>query len=154
MEVVPGTPSSKPLVDYASDEEDESGEKAVSSAPDTGTENHHEAMSATGSPAGSTTLLATTPPPERISEKRRREQDEDDELDKLVLHKRRNSSTSPKSVSPFGSASGGPKKKGLGGSPASRDQSQKKTISIIMGPSLRTAAVGQDAAPQDENTPT
>jgi protein phosphatase-4 regulatory subunit 3 len=154
MEVVPGTLSSKPLVDYASDEEEEPNEKVGSSARNAETDNPAEAEPATGSPASRTTPPVTTPPPERISEKRRREQDEDDELDKLVLHKRRNSSASAKSVSPFGSASGGIKKKGLGGSPASRDQAQKKTISIIMGPSLKNAAVGQDSAPQDENSPT
>ncbi|RKU45875.1 Platinum sensitivity protein [Coniochaeta pulveracea] len=155
MEVVPGsTPSGKPLVDYASDEEDEVNDKVESSARHAETENSAEAAPATGSPASNTAAPVTTTPPERISEKRRREQDEDDELDKLVLHKRRNSSASAKSVSSFGSASDGPKKKGLGGSPASRDQTQKKTISIIMGSSLKTAAVGQDPASQDENTPT
>jgi protein phosphatase-4 regulatory subunit 3 len=153
MEVVPGTPSAKPLVDYASDEEDELSDKVESPARNAQTESSADAEPATGSPASNTTTPATTTPPERISEKRRREQDEDDELDKLVLHKRRNGSASAKSVSSFGSASDGPKKKGFGGSPAPRDQTQKKTISIIMGSSLKTAAVGQDPAPQDENTP-
>lgn len=168
-------PSSKPLVDYNSDEEADEPPADTAMSPETvkavedkSDEHKEEAASATASssPASSATLSAATtpPPPERISEKRRREQDEDDELDKLMMHKRRNSSSSVKSTSStisFGSVGvgGGVKKKtgglGSGGSsPASRDQSpHKNKISIIMGSSLKsaTAGGGGQEPSQDEN---
>lgn len=80
-----GTPS-KPLVDYASDEEGEDAPADDKPMP-------HETENGVSSPKEAEAPATT--PPERISEKRRREEDEDeDELGKLVANKRRNSSSS------------------------------------------------------------
>lgn len=156
MDSSPASLPTKPLVDYASDEEaDEPGDTTMSPAtvePEKADENKDPSTS----PASSTTLSAATPHPERVSEKRRREQNEDDELDKLTFHKRRNSSSSAKSSSSpvsFGSSGGALKKKGFGGSAGSRDPSpHKKRISIIMAPSLKSASAASDHGPsQDEN---
>lgn len=93
------SPSSKPLVDYSSDEENENSED-LSADIDT------ERISRTPSPKSSTskdssgddiimTPTSSTPGPlERLSEKRRREEDEEDEIGKLSQHKRRSSSSS------------------------------------------------------------
>ncbi|KAJ3481599.1 hypothetical protein NLG97_g7783 [Lecanicillium saksenae] len=81
-----GSASSKPLVDYASDEE---GDDAAGEDQDAMKDETDKAAS---SPKE---VESETAPPERISEKRRREEDEDeDELGKLVANKRRNSSSS------------------------------------------------------------
>ncbi|KAB5540506.1 component of IIS longevity pathway SMK-1-domain-containing protein [Coniochaeta sp. 2T2.1] len=88
--------ATKPLVDYASDEEGDENGDVVMSPTSMETEKSNENQDPS-TPRGST-LTAATPPLERVSEKRRREQDEDDELDKLILHKRRNSSASNSSA--------------------------------------------------------
>ncbi|PTB70384.1 DUF625-domain-containing protein [Trichoderma citrinoviride] len=83
--------STKPLVDYASDEED--AEDGLDNDSDDHQSKDHGDDTAEFSPRSSTS--ANVPPPERLSEKRRREEDEDedDELGKLMQSKRRNSSS-------------------------------------------------------------
>ena len=91
------SPLSKPLVDYPSDEENESME----TDPTTGTVDNADANTPESSSSKDTenevilTPTSSAPtPPERLSEKRRREDDEEDELGKLSHSKRRNSSSS------------------------------------------------------------
>lgn len=85
-----GSSSGKPLVDYASDEED--GEDGLDNDTDDQSKDDGD-DNADFSPRSN--LSANVPPPERLSEKRRREEDEedDDELGKLMHSKRRNSSS-------------------------------------------------------------
>lgn len=83
------TPSSKPLVDYPSDEEaDENPENAMT---------NKEGSASEDTPGDSTPPTAA--PPERLSEKRRREEDDEDELGKLMQNKRRNSSSAGSNAS-------------------------------------------------------
>lgn len=118
--------TSRPLVDYASDEEAEENTEASSDL----------------SPSEDATARSeqsedhpVVPPPERLAEKRRREEDDEDELGKLLGNKRRNSTTSPrpditgiarkrKSFSP-GTGNGQPRK-----------------ISISLSPALKSGSVG------------
>ncbi|KAI1074930.1 DUF625-domain-containing protein [Whalleya microplaca] len=119
-----GEPSNtKPLVDYASDEEaDENVDAGALSADEDKPED--EPKKANESPA------TVAPPLERLSEKRRREEDEEDDLTKMVQHKRRNSSSASsnnsstsgilrkrKSMSGARDAGGGPKKIAISISP-------------------------------------
>lgn len=110
--------SSRPLVDYPSDEEgDENAEKPTEDESSDTAE-------------GSESSLPLVAPPERLSEKRRREEDDEDELDKLMHNKRRNSSSSASNASvssgmarrrksfTTGSGSGTPKKIAITLSPA------------------------------------
>ena len=82
------TPS-KPLVDYASDEEAEDGAEAEIAVPD-----HLEVPNMPAADQGSS-VVAYTPvqAPERLSEKRRREEDDDYDLGQLLQNKRRNSAS-------------------------------------------------------------
>ncbi|KAH6607213.1 hypothetical protein Trco_003526 [Trichoderma cornu-damae] len=85
--------SSRPLVDYASDDEDaEDTEDGLDSDADDLPRDDGE-DNATFSPRSN--FSTSVPPPERLSEKRRREEedDDDDELGKLMQSKRRNSSS-------------------------------------------------------------
>ncbi|CAM1511615.1 Fc.00g091280.m01.CDS01 [Cosmosporella sp. VM-42] len=84
-----GTAPSKPLVDYASDEEaDENVD------PEASQESEADSVADTASSTGDGGF-GSVPPPERLSEKRRREEEDDeDELGKLMQNKRRNSSGS------------------------------------------------------------
>ncbi|KAG6207647.1 hypothetical protein E4U50_003642 [Claviceps purpurea] len=119
----PLTPT-KPLVDYASDED--SDENAFfEDVPST------DASEAPVAPEP-TTWGIVAPPLERLSEKRRREEDEDDELDRLLHTKRRSSSTSDIKTTAAGPRLSTPKRKSFGGG------SGTGKISI----SLSTAAVG------------
>lgn len=136
----PANGATKPLVDYASDEEADENGDMVMSPVSSEAEKSKENQDPSSSPR-STTLSAATPPPERVSEKRRREQDEDDELDKLILHKRRNSSASATSASSVDFGGGGKKaanKIKMGGFAEG-----SKKISIVMTPSLKTAVAGE-----------
>lgn len=145
--------ATKQLVDYASDEEgDENSDMAMSPNPSEA-DKPKDNPDSPSTVRSSSTLSAATPPLERVSEKRRREQDEDDELDKLILHKRRNSSASNASASSAGILGSSVKKAGskmmpAGTFDASRDQKTHKKISIVMAPTLKSAAVagegGQD----------
>lgn len=85
--------STKPLVDYASDEEDDE-DGLDNDSDDHDSKDHSEGEDAAASSPRSS-MSANVPPPERLSEKRRREEDEDedDELGKLMQSKRRNSSS-------------------------------------------------------------
>ncbi|OTA99580.1 hypothetical protein M426DRAFT_325049 [Hypoxylon sp. CI-4A] len=119
-----GSPSTKPLVDYASDEEegDENPEAGAISADEERQNNGARKMDETPRDA--------VPPPERLSEKRRREEDEEDDLSKMVQHKRRNSSSAnsnsstvsgvlrrKRSISGTRDAGGGPRKIAISLSP-------------------------------------
>lgn len=118
-----GSTPSKPLVDYASDEE---GDENVDPEAHSETESAADTASSLGDGG-----IGGVPPPERLSEKRRREEDEDeDELGKLMQNKRRNSSgslvNSTTTPSPLrrrksfnaGSGNAGPKKIAISLSPA------------------------------------
>ncbi|KAL7628880.1 Platinum sensitivity protein [Parahypoxylon ruwenzoriense] len=108
--------NTRPLVDYASDEEgDENAEAGALSADEDRQDDGPR------KPDQCTTDAA--PPPERLSEKRRREEDEEDDLSKMVQHKRRNSTSASsntssvpgilrkkRSISGARDAGGGPKK--------------------------------------------
>ncbi|PNP49436.1 hypothetical protein THARTR1_09758 [Trichoderma harzianum] len=85
-----GSSSGKPLVDYASDEDD--GDDSLDNDTDDQSKDDGD-ENADFSPRSN--LSANVAPPERLSEKRRREEDEedDDELGKLMHSKRRNSSS-------------------------------------------------------------
>ena len=97
----------KPLVDYPSDEENESpvdteqtfdGDKAAKERADVErsiADLSPEPQKEIALPTTPTTPKSAPPtPPERLSEKRRREEDEDDELAKLSGNKRRSGSVS------------------------------------------------------------
>lgn len=87
-----GSTPSKPLVDYASDEE--ADETAVGDEDKTMEDEGGETVNSTSTDEAAS-VAAAAEPPERLSEKRRREEDEDeDELGKLMANKRRNSSSS------------------------------------------------------------
>ncbi|KAI1381728.1 DUF625-domain-containing protein [Hypoxylon crocopeplum] len=108
--------NTKPLVDYASDEEgDENVEAGALSAEEDRQDGGPRKVE-----AGPRDVA---PPPERLSEKRRREEDEEDDLSKMVQHKRRNSTSASsnassvsgvlrkkKTISGARDAGGGPKK--------------------------------------------
>jgi protein phosphatase-4 regulatory subunit 3 len=134
---------SRPLVDYASDEEADENGDMVMSPVSAEAEKSKENQDPSSTPR-SNTLTAATPPPERVSEKRRREQDEDDELDKLILHKRRNSSASNSPTSSVKSV--GSKIKIGGFTDGSKDHGGAKKISIVMASTLKTVAAGEETA--------
>lgn len=127
------TTPSRPLVDYASDEEaDDAADTETSMAmpddvPDIAT-NDENAEPTTPSPVQ---------PPERLSEKRRREDDDEDELGKLLSNKRRNSAAS-NSNSSMGSALRR-KKGGIGGG-----GSNGAKISISLSPSSQPMPIPAD----------
>lgn len=114
--------SSRPLVDYPSDEEGDENADPNAEKP---TEDE-----SSDTAEGSESSLPLVAPPERLSEKRRREEDDEDELDKLMHNKRRNSSSSASNASvssgmarrrksfTTGSGSGTPKKIAITLSPA------------------------------------
>lgn len=94
------SPAPKPLVDYPSDEENESSEIEILT-PQTSTPLSRSsspkalgAKDSSGDEIAMTPTEATPPPLERLSEKRRREEDEEDEIGKLSSHKRRSSTSS------------------------------------------------------------
>jgi protein phosphatase-4 regulatory subunit 3 len=126
-----GSTASRPLVDYASDEEtDENVDPQASESQS------DVASDAVGSPIDSS--LGVVPPLERLSEKRRREEDEDeDELGKLLHNKRRNSSGS------VGSGSGTShgvlrRRKSFNAGPTSGNGPKK--IAISLSSALRTGS--------------
>ncbi|KAF6842045.1 suppressor of mek1 [Colletotrichum plurivorum] len=126
------TTSSKPLVDYSSDEEaDENADPEV--LPTSGEKaDGADAISDTSSETSSVA------PPERLSEKRRREEDDDDELGKLMQNKRRNSSSAGSNAS---MASGMVRRKK---SFADRSNSAApKKIAISISPSVKTGGAAR-----------
>lgn len=127
---------SKPLVDYASDEDaDENGDLEMPPAETQPGADHAEDDSL------SETSTTSVSPPERLSEKRRREEDEEDELGKLMQNKRRHSGSSGISanMSAFRKKKGGA---AGGGSPGSGGGGPKK-ISISISPALKSSTTGQ-----------
>ncbi|KAI1105281.1 DUF625-domain-containing protein [Jackrogersella minutella] len=117
------SPNTKPLVDYASDEEgDENLEAGALSADE---DRQNDGPRKTGENS-----RGVGPPPERLSEKRRREEEDEDDLSKMVQHKRRNSTSASsnssavsgvlrkkKSISGARDAGGGPRKIAISLSP-------------------------------------
>ncbi|KAK3987865.1 component of IIS longevity pathway SMK-1-domain-containing protein [Cladorrhinum sp. PSN332] len=140
--------SSKPLVEYTSDEEEDAVMTPV------GDGSSDEASKENQRPQPSTPAsTASVQPPERLSEKRRREEEDDDALDKLTQHKRRNSSSAGSNSSL--SSSNILKKKqsfnGNNGKPRSREGSPAgaaKKISISISPSVKTAVVKATPSPE------
>lgn len=142
------SPVSKPLVDYASDDENE-----VTDAELAGIIPSREA----GSPPPpqqetSKDSPPATAPPERLSEKRRREEDEEDELTKLASQqsKRRNSSSSATSV---GSATSNGsqilrRKKSFTSAREGAGAGGKK-ISISLSPAIKSGGDGGRAGADD-----
>ena len=90
------SPLSKPLVDYPSDEDNDSMDTDPKPEDANGEVESSEDGTLKGDESDNkpTTPLSGPSPPERLSEKRRREEDEEDELGKLSQSKRRNSSSS------------------------------------------------------------
>ena len=128
------SPSSKPLVDYASDEElDENIEAgAISGDEDKPEERARKAEE---------TPVAAVPPPERVSEKRRREEDEEDDLGKMVQHKRRNSTSAGSNASAITSNSLRRKRTPVG----ARDSGGgPKKIAISLSSATKTGELGGD----------
>jgi protein phosphatase-4 regulatory subunit 3 len=127
------SPSSKPLVDYNSDEENENSEDP-SAGIDTERTSRSPSPKSPASKDSSGDDIIMTPTSstpgrlERSSEKRRREEDEEDEIGKLSQHKRRSSSGSvgsnssalrrKKAFSNVREGNNGPKKIAISLSPA------------------------------------
>ncbi|KAM3447335.1 hypothetical protein MY3296_008805 [Beauveria thailandica] len=128
-----GSTPSKPLVDYASDEEGD--DAAVED---------EEAMKDEDAdkPASWSNQECVKSPPERISEKRRREDDEDeDELGKLVANKRRNSGSTDANTVIASKASSTRRRSFSTGS------TNSKKIAISLSPALKS---GGDLRSDDE----
>lgn len=140
-----GSPTgTKPLVDYASDEEaEENGDTVMMPSLPEG-DNQNDAQDA---PSRARDLAAATPPPERVTEKRRREQDDDDELDKLMQHKRRSSSSASSTAA--AAAATLRKKKSFANNSHDQGTNGSKKISISISPSLKNATAGH-SPPSDE----
>jgi protein phosphatase-4 regulatory subunit 3 len=131
------SPSSKPLVDYGSDEENENAdaEATLTTSPSKGNEPESPASKSSEDEKVLTPTSSTAPsPPERVSEKRRREEDEEDELGKLSQSKRRSSSTNS-----TGSGAGNVlrRKKSFTNSGANNNSKTGK-IAISLSPAIRT----------------
>lgn len=136
------SPLSKPLVDYASDEETD-----MTDAELAGILPSRETGSPPAPEKEAERKSASPPPPERVSEKRRREEDEEDELTKLASQqsKRRNSSSSVVSVGSNGSTPMLRRKKSFN---SSRDGGGGggggggKKISISLAPAIKSGGDG------------
>ncbi|KAI1002863.1 Uncharacterized protein K3495_g5341 [Podosphaera aphanis] len=139
----------KPLVDYLSDEEDETTDSNESSRVINSDENTPPQRSRSpkflirrnfGIPSN-----LFRPTPEKLSEKRRREADEVDELDKLSqANKRRNS--------PIGAANGLLRRK-KSFQNSSDAQSPKTKIAISISPTLKKKVERFDIPNETENSP-
>jgi protein phosphatase-4 regulatory subunit 3 len=92
------SPLSKPLVDYPSDEENESVDTDLSASIQLDEKETRKAESKVGDENAAPNVTIAPAPPERLSEKRRREDDDEDELGKLSQSKRRNSASSVNSI--------------------------------------------------------
>ncbi|KAJ1331471.1 protein phosphatase 4 regulatory subunit 3 [Microdochium nivale] len=130
-----GTPLTKPLVDYASDEDlDDNADAGALSGDEDKLDDEP-----TGESISGTDNDAARPPLERLSEKRRREEDQEEDLSQLIQHKRRNSSAAS-SVASSTSNSGSTRKKKPGAAAGLRDGggtapgvAGNKKISISLG---------------------
>lgn len=130
-----GSTPSKPLVDYASDDEGDDAAADDDAMKDEGED------SGTRSPKQIETPDVV--PPERISEKRRREEDEDeDELGKLASNKRRNSGSSESNSVVSGKL--GQRRRSFS---AGAGNSKPKKIAISLSPALKS---GGDLRSDDE----
>ncbi|KAI1176624.1 DUF625-domain-containing protein [Nemania sp. FL0916] len=127
------SPSTKLLVDYASDEDlDDNIEAGAISGdedkPDEKKQNSDE------------NPMVGVPPPERVSEKRRREEEEEDDLSKMVQYKRRNSTSAGQNTS--GTPPGNLRKKKI--APGVRDAGGgPKKIAISLS-ATKTGELGDD----------
>lgn len=132
------SPTSKPLVDYPSDEETENMEPGMN-ADTTADRNSDSSVSpkADGGAARNSTPLAPAPP-ERLSEKRRREEDEEDELGKLSLSKRRNSSSSASS----NTSNMLRRKKSFSNHAGGGNANKPNKIAISLSPAIKTGGDG------------
>jgi protein phosphatase-4 regulatory subunit 3 len=136
--------SSKPLVDYPSDEEAESME---TDTPDVVSKPSRYSKTASLSTATRDiedsvplTPIASAPvPPEKVSEKRRREEEDEDEMSKLLQPKRRNSSSSTGSNS---SGGGLRRKKSFQSSSHSGSGHKAGKIAISLGTAIKTGGEG------------
>ncbi|KAI8281392.1 hypothetical protein K4K60_004221 [Colletotrichum sp. SAR11_57] len=134
------TTSSKPLVDYPSD--DEADENAENTDPEVLPTSGEKQDGADGT-SDTSSESSSVAPPERLSEKRRREEDDDDELGKMMQNKRRNSSSAGSNAS---MTSGIVRKKK---SFADRtNPAAPKKIAISISPSVKT---GGTARSDDES---
>jgi protein phosphatase-4 regulatory subunit 3 len=122
--------SSKPLVDYTSDEEVEENANSISEQPAT------EETTMKQEDADDQTAPSVQPP-ERIAEKRRREEEDDDEIGKMMQHKRRNSNTTPGPNAPVGA---GRRRKSF---TAGSGNGTPKKIAISLSPALKSGGVGR-----------
>lgn len=118
------TTPSKPLVDYASDED---ADENIDPEGQTTDDQYESGSSSCDGGFG------TVPPPERLSEKRRREEDDEDELGKLMQNKRRNSSPADSASS----GSSGVLKRRKSFTAGSGNGTSKK-IAISLSPALKT----------------
>lgn len=125
-----GSSASKPLVDYASDEEVEDDVNATSESP---------LMDESRKTPEDTDDQAapSVQPPERIAEKRRREEEDDDEIGKMMQHKRRNSNTTP---GPSAQVGAGRRRKSF---TAGSGNGTPKKIAISLSPALKSGGVGR-----------
>jgi protein phosphatase 4 regulatory subunit 3 len=132
------SPASKPLVDYNSDEENETAESASGNAQDpntpqsTSSKNSKDVILTPGSSSAST-------PPERVSEKRRREEEDDDDMSKLATNPKRRNSTSSTTSAGSNTSSVLRRKKSFTNS-GSGGKGNKIAISI--SPAIKTGGEG------------
>ncbi|KOS18060.1 Uncharacterized protein ESCO_003159 [Escovopsis weberi] len=145
---------SKPLVDYASDEEgDEGAEMEEDAKPkseesqgqDNKNANDEEAVEeeeeeGVNTAASSSPSLMPVPPPERLSEKRRREEEDEDELGKLINNKRRNSNAPDPNAAPASPGLGTRRKSFTAGT----GNGTPKKIAISLSSALRAAGPRSD----------
>jgi protein phosphatase-4 regulatory subunit 3 len=149
------SPASKLLVDYPSDEENESmdveeAEMSAGILPSNGLTPESETTNDSENEPILTPGSSTGPiPPERLSEKRRREEDEEDDLGKLVQqHKRRNSSSSSGSVSSNPNGLIRKRKSFSNGAHGSHGAKSNK-IAISLSPAIKTGGEGKSG--EDES---
>jgi protein phosphatase-4 regulatory subunit 3 len=117
------TPS-KPLVDYASDEENDENAK---DEPDSPVSNADSVLSGT--------------PPERISEKRRREEDDEEDLGKLLQQNKRRNSSSASSNASVSSQMKPQRRKSFS---SGTGNATPKKIAISLSPALKTGGSRSD----------
>ncbi|KAI0858569.1 DUF625-domain-containing protein [Xylaria cubensis] len=117
------SPGTKPLVDYASDEDLDDNVEAGAISGDEDRPEEKAQKTDGESPMA-------VPPPERVSEKRRREEDEEDDLSKMVQHKRRNSTSAGSPASGTTTPGALRKKKMVAGARDSGGAPKKIAISL------------------------
>lgn len=137
-----GSPLSKPLVDYTSDEESDNMETDLSAGISEGDENTPPTMVRDEVRIAARPASSVGPPPEKVSEKRRREEEDEDEMSKLSQPKRRNSTSSVAS----NTSSVLRKKKSFNGSPNNSSPNGKvNKIAISLSSAIKTGGEGTGA---------